>query len=166
MYSCRTNQIQIFAILDAATKISLIAKYIYFLETQHFDSRYVFNPVMWESQFEELCGLRQIAVSWVIHISLSDDWPYWNGTISPYFLHSVHLLNQHFNLDLLFFFNTVIHLPIPFTVLKILPHNTIFSLKFLTVHKRDWENCHSTIAMPSVAYVNKKGVVHVLPLNG
>jgi len=63
MYSCRTNQIQIFAILDAATKISLIAKYIYFLETQHFDSRYVFNPVMWESQFEELCGLRQIAVS-------------------------------------------------------------------------------------------------------
>jgi len=46
MHSSQNNQIQIFAILDAATKISLIAKYIYFLKTQHFDSRCVFNPAV------------------------------------------------------------------------------------------------------------------------
>ena len=121
---------------------------------------------MRESQFEELCGLWQIAVSWVLRISLSDDWPYWNGTISPYFLHSVHLLTHHYNSDLLFFFSTVIHLPVAFTVLKILSHNIIFSLKFLTGHKRDWENYHSTTATSSVGYVHKKGAVCVLPLNG
>jgi len=57
MHSSQINQIQISAILDAATKISLIAKYIYLLETQHFDSRCVFNPavgVIRVSQFEEL----------------------------------------------------------------------------------------------------------------
>jgi len=99
-------------------------------------------------------------------MSLSDDWPYSNGTVSLYFLHGVHLLTHHYNLHLLFFFNTVIHRPRAFTVLKILPHNTIFSLKFLTVHKRDWENYHSTTATPSVGHVHKKWAARVLPFNG
>lgn len=102
----------------------------------------------------------------MIQMSLSDDWPYWNGTISLYFLHSVHLVTHHYNLDLLFFFITVIHRPTAFTVLKILPHNTIFSLKFLTVHKKDWEKYHSTTATSSVGHEHKKGAACVLPLNG
>jgi hypothetical protein len=99
-------------------------------------------------------------------MSLSDDWPYWNGTISLYFLHSVHLMTHPYNLDLLFFFNTVIHRPIAFTILKIMPHDTIFSPKFLTVQKRDWENYHSTTATPSVGHVHKKGAARVQPFNG
>ena len=42
----------------------------FFLWTQYFERRCVCNPgvfVMRESQFDELCGLRQIVVSWALY---------------------------------------------------------------------------------------------------